>query len=437
MKSRSKILFFVLATIVILTLGVCGLMFYRTNITYFFIVEGLTLISIAIFCMLYVKLIKPYQLLTDSMELIKEQDFSIRLRSIPNSEANKLIEIFNKMMDQLRNERLNVREKNHFLDLLIQASPQGVIILDFENRVSTINPKALNLLKIDSTKEIEKKRFHEISNNSICEQLSKLENNGEYILRVGGVVKYKCTVSSFLDRGSSHPFILIEELTQELVNTEKQSYESIIRLIAHEVNNSVGAISSTLGVINEICEESKDEDILDLTPAVTASYDRCLHLSTFVRNFADVVRIPEPSRKFTNLNRLVNNIVQLNHIELQKRNIEIELNLPTEDLNVYIDAIQFDQVIINIIKNAYEAIHQNGIISITIDTEKRILSIKNNGPVLSDTVREKLFTPFFTTKKQGQGIGLMFIREILLNHQCFFDFYSKKEWTIFDIHFTN
>ncbi len=106
---KSKFLFIILVCVVLGSLSFCGFTHYHKNTELFFIIEGLTLFSAFIFVVLYRKLIKPYQLLTNSMELIKEQDFSTRLRPIPNSEANKLIEIFNKLMDQLRNERLNVR----------------------------------------------------------------------------------------------------------------------------------------------------------------------------------------------------------------------------------------------------------------------------------------------------------------------------------------
>lgn len=432
MKSKSKNLFFVLAFIVLAILCFCGLMFYKQNLKIFFIIEGFTVLSAFIFIVLYQKLIKPYQLLTDSMELIKEQDFSIRLRTISNSEANKLIEIFNKMMDQLRNERLSVREKNYFLDLLIQASPQGVIILDFENRVTSINPTGLRLLGINSSENIVNKKLDEVS-NSICEQLATLSEEGESILRIGGITQYRCTLSSFLDRGATHPFILIEELTYELLAAEKKSYENVIRLMAHEVNNSIGAIGATLNVIGDILDDTKDKELVEVIPAVSASYDRCLHLSNFVCNFAEVVKIPEPTKTKTNINQLLVAISKLNYAECQKRNIEIILELSDKDLIAEVDAIQFDQVILNIVKNAYEAIDRNGTIVISTSLNPLRIEIKNNGPELTDIAKQKLFSPFFTTKKQGQGIGLMFIREVLLNHNFYFNFYSKDGWTIFEI----
>ena len=130
--------------------------------------------------MLYLSLIHIF--ISDGMELLKEQDFSTRLRLVSDSEANKLIEIFNKMMDQLKDERLQVREKNHFLDLLIQASPQGVIILDFDDKITEVNPSGLRLLSINNINDVKNKKLDE-SGINIGDQLSKLKQ-GEDVVTV-------------------------------------------------------------------------------------------------------------------------------------------------------------------------------------------------------------------------------------------------------------
>ncbi len=425
---KSKLLFFILMSIVLGSLCFCGFTYFGKSTILFFTIEGLTVLCAIIFVILYRKLIKPYQLLTSSMELIKEQDFSTRLRPIVNSEANKLIEIFNKMMDQLRNERLSVREKNRFLDLLIQASPQGVILLDFNERITHINPAGIQLLEIGKPEEVIGLKLNEIP-NPFCQKIADLEVNQETIIRMGGVVQYRCSLSSFLDRGASHPFILIEELTHELLATEKKSYEGVIRMMAHEVNNSMGAIHSTLHVICDIANE--EETLKEVIPAATASSERCTHLTQFVSNLAEVVKIPEPNKIPTDLHKLLESVVRLSSGECDKRNISIEMEMPSSSVVANVDGIQFEQVFLNIIKNAYEAIENDGKIEIQISDAS--IQIKNNGPELSDDIQEKLFSPFFTTKSHGQGIGLMFVREVLLNHQFRFDFYSTQGWTIFEI----
>ena len=120
----------------------------------FWSAEAGALIILLLFIGLYRKLVRPYQLLFSGIDLLRQQDFASRLRPIRNREANQLIEVFNRMITQLKQERSEVREKNHFLDLLIQASPQGVIILDFDERISEINPAGLKLLKIEDFSQV-------------------------------------------------------------------------------------------------------------------------------------------------------------------------------------------------------------------------------------------------------------------------------------------
>lgn len=429
---KSNFLFWILTSLVFGSLLFIGFLFLKTDVYKFLIIEGVAILAIALFLILYHRLIKPYQIISDGMELLKEQDFSTRLRPISNSEANKLIEIFNKMMDQLKDERLQVREKNHFLDLLIKASPQGVIILDFDEKVSEINPSGLRLLNIPTIEDVIGKKLSE-TNVSLASQLVILKPGEDLVLRSSGNTIYRCVRSSFIDRGFSHPFILIEELTHELLKIEKKSYEGIIRMMAHEVNNSIGAIGSTLNVISDILVQNENNDLIDVLPAVNASFDRCQHLGHFISNFAEVVKIPEPTLSNISINELIRSVDALTRTDCHRRNINLVLDLTIGKEIASIDGIQFEQVLVNIVKNAYEAIGENGEIQIITSSAPLSIIVKNSGPAIPEDVRQKLFTPFYTTKPTGQGIGLMFVREVLLNHNCKFDLYSKDGWTSFEI----
>lgn len=430
----SKFLFWLLALIVFSSLGFFGYQYMETDLHMFLLVEGIALLALILFIILYRRLIKPYKIIADGMELLKEQDFSTRLRPVSDSEANKLIEVFNKMINSLKEERLSVREKNHFLDLLIQASPQGVIILDFDEYITDINPAGLKLLDISDKDSLLGKKIKD-SGINVSDSLSKLQLGDDIVIRGAGITAYRCVRSSFIDKGFNHPFILIEELTDELLKIEKKSYEGVIRMMAHEVNNSIGAIGSTLNVISDILKEDKDKDLSYVLPAVAASFDRCRHLGKFVSNFAEVVKLPEPHKSSVNLNELAKSVEALTSIECQRRNIKLELDLSNEQCIAFLDAIQFEQVLVNIIKNSYEAIEQNGEIHIITSLKPLSITIENNGPEISEEVAKNLFVPFFSTKPSGQGVGLMIVREILRNHNTDFRFYSEDGWTKFEIKF--
>ena len=235
-----------------------------------------------------------------------------------------------------------------------------------------------------------------------------------------------------IDSGFNRPFVLIEELTQELGRIEKASYERIIRMMSHEVNNSVGAIGSTLDVLSDVLHGDETGSWDDLQPAVDASIDRCGKLARFVGDLADVVRIPEPVLAEVSLNELARSVEALTRVECERRNIRLELSLAPEEPRVSVDGIQFEQVLVNIVKNAYEAIGRDGEIRITTAADPVSIAIENDGPAISEAVKAKLFTPFFTTKPTGQGIGLMFIREVLNNHGLRFSL-SSPDKTVFRI----
>lgn len=429
---KSQRLFWIVAILLVVTQVVFGFYFAKTNIALFLIIEGFALLSCSLFVYLYVLLIKPFKVISEGIDLLKAQDFSSYLREVNNAEANKAVKLFNQMMAQLKEERLHVREQNHFLDLLISASPLGFIILDFDENISQINPRAIKLLNIQNVESVIGKKLDK-AGISLGGSLALLEEGENIVLRLSGITMYRCTRSSFIDRGFPHPFILIEELTHELLKVEKKSYENVIRMMAHEVNNSVAAVNSTLNIISDTLKVEPNSSLYDVLPAVDASLNRCSHLSRFISNFAEVVKIPAPSLSSFSLNELIYGIENVFKREFQKRNIKLSLSLADSSV-IDADNIQLEQVFINIIKNACEAIGQDGEIKITTAEYPFTICIDNNGDKISKETEEKLFTPFFTTKVSGQGIGLMFVREILLNHDFQFSLSTLPNgWTRFEI----
>ncbi|NDV83894.1 PAS domain-containing sensor histidine kinase [Bacteroides sp. 51] len=397
------------------------------------ILPGVLILPVALYFFLYSKLVKPYLQILSGMRLLNEQDFSTRLRPVKNKEAREMATVFNRMMANLRNERLSVREKNRFLDLLIEASPQGIIILDSNERIADINAAGLRFLQIPDVEGVKGQRIGN-TGLELADALASMEKGVELIVRPSGGYSYRCTRSSFTDQGFEHPFILIEELTRELLKIEKESYERIIRMMSHEVNNSVGAIGSTLHVVSDIINAGEQDAWEDVLPAVDASSDRCKHLAQFISNLAHVVKIPQPAFAYISLNEQARAVDALTRMECQRRDIKLTLQLSPEDRQVYVDGIQFEQVLVNVIKNAYESIGQGGEIRIQTSVSPLSITIQDDGPGITDEITEKLFTPFFTTKPSGQGIGLMFVREVLVNHHCRFNLYTAGGWTRFEIY---
>ena len=161
------------------------------------------------------------------------------------------------------------------------------------------------------------------------------------------------------------------------------------------------------------------------------------HLNKFMRNFADIVRIPQPVKTRSDLHELLKTVQLLISSQIRDKEIKWKWELSGNDLIVDLDIHQIEQVLVNILKNAVEAITNKGEIIIQTEQQpKRRLLILNNGEKISEETQQKLFTPFFSTKTGGQGLGLTLIREILLNHGFNFSLHTRDDgYTVFVMEF--
>ena len=408
--------FFGILVFLLLVLG-GGLLFLssRLNLIYFYIGEGLVLFILCYLPFFYRKIVKPLNSIGSGMELLREQDFSSRLSPVGQYEADRIVNVFNRMMEQLKNERLRLREQNNFLDLLIKASPMGVILTTLDEDLSELNPMAQKMLGVRQ-EDVLGKKMNEID-SPLAAELANVPKGETVTVRLNDSNIYRCTHSSFIDRGFQHPFFLIESLTDEVMKAEKKAYEKVIRMIAHEVNNTTAGITSTLDTVEQAL--STEEGMDDICDVMRVCTERCFSMSRFITRFADVVKIPEPTLTPVDLNDLAFTCKRFMEGMCTDRNIKLRLEIDETLKEVKMDASLFEQVLVNIIKNAAESIEKDGEI-IVRTLSPATIEVVDNGKGISKEVEAKLFSPFFSTKPNGQGIGLIFIREVLMRHGCTF-----------------
>ena len=414
---KLKSFFFLLAFLLMVVWIILLFIATQENGWRFYLIEGIITFSLVYLVYFYKKVIKPLNSIAGGMDLLQAQDFSSRLAPVGQREADHIVSIFNRMMNQLKEERLRLREQNHFLDLLISVSPMGVIILTLDERISMANKAALEFLDAGTEEEVLNKTMDELT-GSLAEELDRMPKDTTATIRLSDSRIYRCSRLSFVDRGFAHPFYLIESLTSEVMKAEKKAYEKVIRMIAHEVNNSVAGITSTLDTVDDALQTMEDTE--DLRDVMKVCIERSYSMSRFITNFADVVKIPEPQTEEVCLNDRVIACKRFMENVCQSRNISLRLELCEENPIVSIDTSLFEQVIINIIKNSAESIGENGEIIIRTSASPLMLEIGDTGQGISKEVEAKLFSPFFSTKPNGQGIGLIFIREVLMKHDCTF-----------------
>ena len=419
---RIKGLFFILVFLLLALGGILLFLSSQLNTLFFYIGEGLILFILIYLVFFYRKLIKPLNTIGSGMDLLREQDFSSRLSPVGQYEADRVVNVFNRMMEQLKNERLRLREQNHFLDLLINASPMGVIITTLDDDLSQLNPMALKMLGV-RPEDVQGKKMKEID-SPLAMELANVPKGETTTVRLNDSNIYRCTHSSFIDHGFQHPFVLVESLTDEVMKAEKKAYEKVIRMIAHEVNNTTAGITSTLDTVEQAL--STEEGMDDICDVMRVCTERCFSMSRFITRFADVVKIPEPTVSPVNLNDLAFTCKRFMEGMCNDRHIKLRME-PDESLkDVMLDAALFEQVLVNIIKNAAESIEtdtdniKTGGEIIIRTLSPATIEITDNGKGINKETEAKLFSPFFSTKPNGQGIGLIFIREVLMRHGCTF-----------------
>ena len=396
---RLKHYFALLAVGTVLLGGVALFGTFRSHPTLFYMTEGFVVLLLFYLWYFYRKTIRPYDTLIGGIELVRDLDLTTRLAPSGQHETDIIVRTFNDLLNRLRSEHLRLEEQYTFLNLLIEASPMGVIQCDLNGNITSMNPAAREMLS-----------------PSIEEAIHALPLGEATSVRIPGEPQlFRISHQSFPDRGYQHPFFLIESLTSEVRLAEKAAYERVIRMIAHEVNNSVAGIIGGGG----------------------EAVERLTALSAFVTRFAEVVKIPQPQLQLCDLSEEVEACRPFLENMCTQAHVRLDFHLTDEAIPVHLDTVLFQQVLINIVKNAVEASPpaplqgERGVVTIEVAKHSTPLPhregqgggslvVTDNGHGIPPSVATHLFTPFFSTKPQGQGLGLLLIRDILTSHHCTF-----------------
>jgi nitrogen fixation/metabolism regulation signal transduction histidine kinase len=346
-------------------------------------------------------------------DAIRDRDFNVKFLSTGKYEMDKLIDVYNQMMDELRAERTRQEQQHLFLEKLIYTSPTGILILDYDDRIQQINPKALQALVMEENEALGS--FISELTHPVMQQIANLQSGQARTFTMNGAITYKLQKSHFIDRGFSRHFVMIEELTAEILAAGKNAYGKVIRMMAHEVNNTIGPVNS---IIQSTLQSGQHHETIN--HALGIAMERNHNLNAFMRNFADLVRVPLPEKKRIDLVPLVEKTIDLMQSRTGEKTVLFQFEHTDkrsgQTLMIHADAQLMEQVLINIIKNAMEAVGDQGTITLITHAYPKQLIIRDNGSGIPKESEANLFSPFYSTRKDGQGIGLTLTREILTSH---------------------
>jgi two-component system nitrogen regulation sensor histidine kinase NtrY len=389
--------------------------------------------------------------ITKFLESIRYSDFSSSF-SYDNKLGRSFKELnraFNNVAEAFRNERAQKEEHLNYLNTVVQHVTTGLLSFDVDGKVGLINSAArqfLNMPQIHNITEIL------AVNVTLYKKLKQMGPGEKALIRIGNDVNLAIHATELKLRGHSYKLVALQNIHTELESKEVEAWQNLTRVLRHEIMNSITPIASLTGTLNEILAEDlkpsgndtfeiSNESLSDLEEGLQTIENRSKGLITFVDAYRDYTSIPKPKFGLIKIDELFEHINQLLKHEFKNMDIEFQSKILFDNLEITADRELVEMVLINLIKNSKEALAGTDGAKLEliakIDENQRVLiDVKDNGPGIIPEAQERIFIPFYTTKKSGSGIGLALSRQVMQLHHGSLSVKSEPGvYTIFTLRF--
>ncbi|MEL4385342.1 PAS domain-containing sensor histidine kinase [Shewanella xiamenensis] len=350
-----------------------------------------------------------------------DNDFSVSIPANGEGQLKALAELFNDSAARLRQERQYIYQRELLLDKVIQSSPNVMLLFNDHQKLMYANDAARHLFHI-------KGKMEGLSLNELLQDLPdalalalKQEKSGLFTMGEDDTETWYLSRGQFLLNNQQHNLILLKQMTRELNRQEVAVWKKVIRIISHELNNSVAPIAS---MVNSGRLLTKDLDNPKLKLIFDTIESRTNHLSQFIFNYARFAKLPLPQRRQVAWQQLIEHLTQ--HYPFTLAN-----ELPAE--MGYFDQGQMEQVLLNLLKNAHESGSNPDEVTLSIrfqtlvDGTGFIIKIEDRGSGMSEEVLEQALLPFYSTKQSGTGLGLPLCREIIEAHEGSISMHNRTD----------
>lgn len=342
-----------------------------------------------------------------------------------NKEFNEVIEAFNK-------NKTEKEEHFNYLLTVIQHVSIGIIVYKKNGFVDVYNNAVKRLLQVKHLRNISE--LNEIS-EELPDTLLNLKAGDKSLIKLfigDELIQLSIYATEFRMRGEEYLLASFQDIHPELEQKEIESWQKLIRVLTHEIMNSITPISSLASTVADILEEvkqnnpPKDEDqqeaLENVVSAISTIESRSKGLLNFVEIYRNLTRIPKPNFRFFSVDGMIRRVLELMTPKFEANKIICNFKIFPKDLKILADPDLIDQVLINLLLNAIDAVSESERPQITIIASvnlnnRTIIEIVDNGKGIQQDILDKIFMPFFTSKKAGSGIGLSLSRQIMQMHK--------------------
>jgi nitrogen fixation/metabolism regulation signal transduction histidine kinase len=369
--------------------------------------------------------------LTRLLDSIKYSDFSQSFtNSLKGSGFEELHTAFTEVIREFQRTKIEKEEHFRFLQTIVDHVGIALIAFNPDGKVELINNAAKKLLKVPRLGNI-----HDLESIDprLAQKLLELSPGAKDLVKVqqgDDLLQLSVYATGFVLRKQQLMLVAMQNIQSELEEKEMKSWQTLIRVLTHEIMNSITPIASlsatAYGLLknNQECQvpESMNEVIGDVRDAVNTIEKRSKGLLDFIENYRKLTRIPKPDFRIVQVKNLLERVGNLMRDQLEHRAVDFTIRVDPETLEITADQALIEQVLINICKNSVEAVDSvsKPRIELSAGTDglgNPVVKVIDNGKGISEEVAEKIFIPFFTTKAQGSGIGLSLSRQIMRLHK--------------------
>lgn len=380
-------------------------------------------------------------------DAVRNDDSTLSFPSKTGNKAlNELNSSLNRVNDLIKHIKFDLQEQEQYFRTILEHISTGIITFNERGTIFLSNTTARNLLErehlnhIDQIASIDKRLY------SALKEMQAGDNRLVSFNGKDGLVQLSLKSTLFKTSSDNLQLVTIQDVKNEMDSKELESWIKLIRVLTHEIMNTVAPITSLsqtiLGYFKNLENNPPSEKMIANTvKGLEVINERGTGLISFVETYRKLTRIPQPDKKPIPLKQLFEQIITLTDIESAPDNIHIESEVKPADLEISADKKQISQVLINLVKNAKEALKNTEVGTITLQGKineygRALITVTDNGPGIPDDLMDKIFVPFFTTKDSGSGIGLSLSRQIMLLHGGSLKVVSKPgKQTVFTLEF--
>jgi nitrogen fixation/metabolism regulation signal transduction histidine kinase len=347
------------------------------------------------------------QAVRDGITSLRDHDFSISVGSVSNDELGELVKAYNSLGELLRRERLDLYQRELLLDTVIQSTPLVMVLTNATGRIVYSNIAARQLLH--AGRKLEGMELQSLLADAPEALQEALRGEGDtlFTMEVGGEAEvFHLSQRGFLLNAQPHRLMLLKQLTRELAAQEVAVWKKVLRVIAHELNNSLAPIRS-LAHSGQLLVRNPDPVQLERVFATIS--DRAAHLASFIDGYARFAKLPRPRPA---------PVSWPSFLERLRNTVQFRIQGTVPQRTAAFDASQLEQVLINLLKNAAESGSPAGEITVAVRPapEGFLIEVSDRGSGLSEEVLRDALLPFYSTKPSGTGLGLTLCREIVEAH---------------------